>query len=378
MKNMTFRRVKDSGTGSGDIYFSSSKSDSCRSMDVPSGSSDVYNYKTLAYSGGTLPRNFKKNAGLQKWKPLTLPPEPERKTVLLEKKEDETFGFELQTYGLHHQDENSVEMCTFVCKVHEDSPAKQAGLKMGDTIASINETSVEGFRHKDIVQLIRSSGNSVRLETVYSNTIRKAELEARLQYLKQTLHEKWDEYRSLMVQEQRLVHGIVMSDVAVYESLESAGVYGSLGAPSPLTSHSLRCTGSTNSSASHLSEDDPLYHTCLYQPNNIKGDGDDTSDGSVTLEERPQRTRNRLLRPTSEFFASAKTSLSRSASTRSYLRGSSSSASSSSSVPGGEKQQQCGAFNSLQRKPKRTSIRRRLLKYIPGLNRALEEEESKL
>lgn len=60
MKNMTFRRVKDSGTGSGDIYFSSSKSDSCRSMDVPSGSSDVYNYKTLAYSGGTLPRNFKK------------------------------------------------------------------------------------------------------------------------------------------------------------------------------------------------------------------------------------------------------------------------------------------------------------------------------
>ncbi|KAF4077929.1 hypothetical protein AMELA_G00193720 [Ameiurus melas] len=378
MKNMTFRRVKDSGTGSGDIYFSSSKSDSCRSMDVPSGSSDVYDYKTLAYSGGTLPRNYKKNAGLQKWKPLTLPPEPERKTVLLEKKEEETFGFELQTYGLHHQDENSVEMCTFVCKVHEDSPAKHAGLQMGDTIASINETSVEGFRHKDIVQLIRSSGNSVRLETVYSNTIRKAELEARLQYLKQTLHEKWDEYRSLMVQEQRLVHGIVMSDVAVYESLESAGVYGSLGAPSPLTSRSLHCTGSTNSSASHLSEDDPLYQTCLYQLNNIKGDREDASDGSVTLEERPQRTCNRLLRPTSEFFASAKTSLSRSASTRSYLRGSSSSASSTSSAPGAEKQQQCGAFSSLQRKPKRTSIRRRLLKYIPGLNRALEEEESKL
>lgn len=60
MKNMTFRRVKDSGTGSGDIYFSSSKSDSYRSMDLPSGSSDVYNYKSLAYSGGTLPRNFKK------------------------------------------------------------------------------------------------------------------------------------------------------------------------------------------------------------------------------------------------------------------------------------------------------------------------------
>lgn len=167
-----------------------------------------------------------------------------------------------------------------------------------------------------------------------------------------------------------------MSDADLYESLESAGVYGSLGAPSPLTSRSLHCTGSTNSSASHLSEDDPLYQTCYYQPNNSKADSEDASDGSVSLDDKPQRNR-RFLRPTSELFTSAKTSLSRSASTRSYLRGSSSSASSSSSAPGPEKQQ-CGAFNSLQRKSKRTSIRRRLLKYIPGLNRALEEEESKL
>ncbi|KAL6483111.1 hypothetical protein MHYP_G00079830 [Metynnis hypsauchen] len=391
MKNMTFRRVKklnsnepDGGSGgscpgSGDIYFSSSKSDSCKTMDLPSGSSDIYNYKTLAYSGGTLPRNFKKNGGLQKWKPLTQPPEPEKKVVVLEKKEDETFGFEIQTYGLHHQDENSVEMCTFICKVHEDSPAKLAGLKVGDTIACVNETSVEGFRHKDIVQLVRSSGNTISLETVYSDTIRKAELEARLQYLKQTLHEKWDEYRSLMVQEQRLVHGIVMSDVAVYESLESAGIYGSLGAPSPVVMRALRCTGtgSANSSISHLSsatgDDDPLYQTCFYQAEN--GNNNDTSSnpGDASME-RPQLGRQRLLRPASELFASAKTSLTRSASTRSYLRGSSSS---SSSVPNGEKQQ-CGAFSSLQRKPKQKSFRRRLLKYIPGLNRPLEEEESKL
>lgn len=39
-----------------------------------------------------------------------------------------------QTYGLHHQDQNSVEMCTFVCKVHEDSPAQQAGLKVGECV----------------------------------------------------------------------------------------------------------------------------------------------------------------------------------------------------------------------------------------------------
>lgn len=67
--NMTFRRLKkvnSSGPESGptsqdnDIYFPSSKSDSCRTVDLPTNSSEVYSYRTLAYSGGTLPRNFKK------------------------------------------------------------------------------------------------------------------------------------------------------------------------------------------------------------------------------------------------------------------------------------------------------------------------------
>ncbi|XP_029911361.1 general receptor for phosphoinositides 1-associated scaffold protein [Myripristis murdjan] len=376
---MTFRRFKkvnssdpESGPSSqeNDIYFPSSKSDSCRTVDLPSNSSEVYNYKTLAYSGGTLPRNYKKGGGLQKWKPLTQSPEPQRKVVVLEKNDEETFGFEIQTYGLHHQDQNSVEMCTFVCKVHDDSPAQQAGLKVGDTIASVNEATVEGFRHKEIVQLIRACGNTIRLETVYSDSIRKAELEARLQYLKQTLHEKWDEYRSLMMQEQRLVHGIVMSDAAVYESLESAGVYGSLGAPSPAALRALRCTGSTSSSASYLStatEDDPLYQTCVYQ-----ADRNTDSDGTSADKKKEQQPaqRQQRLRPASELFTTAKTHLTRSASTRSYLRGSS-----PSSAAPGEKQ---GGFNSLQRKPKQKSFRRRLLKFIPGLNRPLEEEESKL
>ncbi|XP_068453992.1 general receptor for phosphoinositides 1-associated scaffold protein [Clinocottus analis] len=382
---MTFRRLKkvnSSGPETGgpaaqdnDIYFPSSKSDSCRTVDLPRNSSEVYNYKTLAYSGGTLPRNFKKGGGLQKWKPLTLKPEPQRKVVVLEKNEEESFGFEIQTYGLHHQDQNSVEMCTFVCKVHEDSPAQQAGLKVGDTIASVNEATVEGLRHKEIVQLIRACGNTLRLETVYSDSIRKAELEARLQFLKQTLHEKWDEYRSLMVQEQRLVHGIVLSDAAVYESLESAGMYGSLGTPSPATPRALRCTGSTSSSASFLSstatEDDPLYQTCLYPADR----GVDSVDGGAADQKEqqkpPQKKQQQRLRPASELFTTAKTQLTRSASTRSYMRGSSGSSSSTS----GEKQ---GGFGSLQRKPKQKSFRRRLLKFIPGLNRPLEEEESKL
>lgn len=156
-----------------------------------------------------------------------------------------------------------------------------------------------------------------------------------------------------------------MSDAALYESLESAGVYGSLGAPSPALQRALHCTGSTSSSASFLStatEDDPLYQTCIYQ-----ADGSVDSDSAEKKKE--QLPKLQRLRPTSEFFSTPKTQLTRSASTRSYVKGSSSS---SSSVPG----EKPGA--TLQRKPKQKSFRRRLLKFIPGLNRPLEEEESKL
>lgn len=162
-----------------------------------------------------------------------------------------------------------------------------------------------------------------------------------------------------------------MSDAAVYESLESAGVYGSLGAPSPAAQRALRGTGSTSSSASFLStatEDDPLYQTCLYQAD---GSEDSVNGSADKKKEQPQRQQR--LRPASELFTTAKTHLTRSASTRSYVRGSTPPSLSSSAS--GEKQ---GGFNSLQRKPKQKSFRRRLLKFIPGLNRPLEEEESKL
>lgn len=69
--DMTFRRLKmvessgpDSAAASlpdNDVYFPSSQSDSCqRTAPLKNDSSEVYNYKTLAYSGGTLPRNLRK------------------------------------------------------------------------------------------------------------------------------------------------------------------------------------------------------------------------------------------------------------------------------------------------------------------------------
>lgn len=95
---------------------------------------------------------------------------PCRKVLTLEKEENQTFGFEiqvgaaghrggagagshsdrwpdpatpltagplvlLQTYGLHHREEQRVEMVTFVCRVHESSPAQLAGLTPGEARA---------------------------------------------------------------------------------------------------------------------------------------------------------------------------------------------------------------------------------------------------
>ncbi|XP_067832804.1 general receptor for phosphoinositides 1-associated scaffold protein isoform X2 [Heptranchias perlo] len=295
---MTFRRVKklsrkedcgsaDCAAYSGDeseIY--KSGSETCKTGAETYKTSQLY--KTLAYSGGTLPRNHKQRS-LMKWKTLTDSPEHERRIITLEKQDDEAFGFEIQTYGLHHRDENALEMCTFVCRVRDNSPAQLGGLKQGDTITSINGTTVDGFRHRDIVDLIKSSGNFLRLETVYGTSIRRAELETRLQYLKQTLQEKWEEYRSLMVQEQRLVHD----------------------------------AGSSDSHSTHSNE---LFLT--------------------------------------------KKALTRSASARAGHNGVASTS--------WEKCNNQSAFGTIPRKSRRKSLRKRLLKYIPGLNRSVEEEESHL
>uniref|UniRef100_K7GJ67 Trafficking regulator and scaffold protein tamalin n=1 Tax=Pelodiscus sinensis TaxID=13735 RepID=K7GJ67_PELSI len=154
------------------------------------------------------------------WKPLSQSPEQHRPHCFLQPPLPHPSCL-FQTYGLHHQDKNSVEMFTFVCRVHEGSPAQLAGLKLGDTITAVNGLNVEGIRHREIVEIIKASGNVLRLETLYGTSIRRAELEARLQYLKQTLYEKWGEYRSLMVQEQRLVRGIVVKDPSIYDTLES-------------------------------------------------------------------------------------------------------------------------------------------------------------
>ncbi|KAM6294443.1 LOW QUALITY PROTEIN: protein TAMALIN [Aegotheles albertisi] len=297
-------------------------------------------YRALAAAGGTLPR-VRKGAGFR-WASPSQSPEEHRRVVTLEKAAEETFGFEIQTYGLHHQDRNSVEMFTFVCRVHGGSPAEAAGLKAGDTITGVNGLNVEGVRHREIVEIIKSSGNVLRLDTLYGTSIRRAELEARLQYLKQTLYEKWGEYRSLMVQEQRLVRGVVAKDPSIYDTLESLRrcLQGEGGLPG----------GSPSAS------EESLYQTCLFDGDR---DGDKDKDKDRDPAPPPPRPRPALARS-----ASLKCGGGPGAAGRLWAR---------TGDPG-----EGAAPPPPPRKGRTSSFRRRLLKFIPGLNRALEEEESQL
>ncbi|XP_077184720.1 protein TAMALIN [Paroedura picta] len=312
--------------------------------------------RALAASGGTLPR-ARRGSGF-KWRSLSQSPEQHRKVITLEKEEAQAFGFEIQTYGLHHQDTKSVEMFTFVCRVHDGSPAQIAGLKPGDTITGVNGLNVEGIRHREIVEVIKASGNMLSLETLYGTSIRRAELEARLQYLKQTLYEKWGEYRSLMVQEQRLVHGIVVKDPSIYDTLESVRscLYGAglakesmpLGMWLPSSSSTYSSVGCV-STATDESEDS-VYQTCFF-------------DSADSLDALPAALSQ---------FSRPRPALTRSASVKC--------ASSSGAARFWDKP--CDPKNSTgtprPRKSKPGSFRKRLLKFIPGLNRSLEEEESQL
>ncbi|NWX37038.1 GRASP protein, partial [Notiomystis cincta] len=279
-----------------------------------------------------------------------------------------------QTYGLHHQDRNSVEMFTFVCRVHDGSPAEAAGLKAGehilgepggprqwgaaplnpcspcapgDTITGVNGLNVEGIRHREIVEIIKSSGNVLRLDTLYGTSIRRAELEARLQYLKQTLYEKWGEFRSLMVQEQRLVRGVVAKDPGIYDTLESIR-------------WCLQGEGLPGGSSRASGSDDSLYQTCVFaSSSSLDGDKDgdrDKDEDSGGPAPPPPRPRPALARS-----ASLKCAGGPGAAGRLWAR---------AGDPGE------GA--AAPRKGRHSSFRRRLLKFIPGLNRALEEEESHL
>ncbi|XP_024099130.2 cytohesin-interacting protein [Pongo abelii] len=314
----------------------------------------------LADTVATLPRG-RKQLALTRSSSLSDFSWSQRKLVTVEKQDNETFGFEIQSYRPQNQNACSSEMFTLICKIQEDSPAHCAGLQAGDVLANINGVSTEGFTHKQVVDLIRSSGNLLTIETLNGTMIlKRTELEAKLQVLKQTLKQKWVEYRSLQLQEHRLLNG----DAANCPSLENMdlddlSLFGPLPGPGPalVDRNRLSSESSCKSWLSSMTMDsEDGYQTCV---------SEDSSKGAFS---RQTSTDDECFIP-----KEGDDFLRRSSSRRNRSISNTSSGSMSPLWEGNLS----SMFGTLPRKSRKGSVRKQLLKFIPGLHRAVEEEESR-
>ncbi|NXX11744.1 CYTIP protein, partial [Podargus strigoides] len=268
------------------------------------------------------------------------------------------------TIRFPHQNDFSVEVFTCVCKIQEESPAHLSGLQIGDILASINGVNTDGFSHKQIVDLIKSSGNYLRLETANGAMfLRKMELETKLQFLKQRLQQRRVELRALLVQEQRLLHGEV-TDNAVLDALEpdECSSLDGCDAPGPLFPMKPRFS-SESSSRSRLSSMTVGSEDSFYQ----SGAFEDSASESLS---RQSSVDDDCFFPRDGDGAAGRSSLRRNRSI--------SLASSGSMSPLWETSSCSSSFGTLPRKSRRPSVRKHLLKFIPGLHRAVEEEESRV
>ncbi|NXF90552.1 CYTIP protein, partial [Eubucco bourcierii] len=288
---------------------------------------------------------------------------PCRHLVAILKEDKELFGFEIQTIRLPHQNDYSLEVFTCVCKIQEESPAHLSGLQSGDILSSINGVSTDGFSHKQIVDLIKSSGNYLRLETVNGAMfLRKMELETKLHLLKQSLQQKVVELRSLLVQEQRLLHGEVNANavLGLELGLEEPSTLGSCSAAGALFPRVPRFSSGSSSrlSSMTLGSEDSFCQSAAFE-----------DSAAETLSYQSSVDDDCFL-PRDGDGAARSSSLRR-------IR-SISLASSGSMSPLWEGSSCSSSFGTLPRKSRRSSVRKQLLKFIPGLHRAVEEEESRV
>ncbi|XP_041720438.2 cytohesin-interacting protein [Coregonus clupeaformis] len=310
-------------------------------------------------SPGTLPRGWKQSNRTRS-NSLVDYSDPQRTTVIMQKQDNETFGFEIQTYGVQLKNSTAVEMCTFVYKVQDDSSAESAGLTAGDVIVTINGVSIEGTSHQHIVDLIRESTNLLQMETVCGTVVKRIELEKKMSLLKHTLGEKWGELQALTLQEKRLTRGN-LNDSSLHPSMDSLM---SLLSPSGHSDHYGHRFSSDSSCRSGMMDDSDLASVfgdlSSPSPCNVASPDDSCFFSTDFPQEMPR--------------APASLSLNRTRSGSGSLAGSSGSLSSPS--PSWDPSRASSLFGTLPRKARRASFRKHILKFIPGFNHSVEEEDT--
>ncbi|KAL4636225.1 cytohesin-interacting protein [Arapaima gigas] len=255
--------------------------------------------------------------------------------VVLEKQDNETYGFEIQTYGIQHKSSTALEMCTFVSKVQQESAAQKAGLNTGDVIVTVNGICTEGAEHQRIVDLIQESINVLIVETVSGTIVKRIELEKKLRSLKQSLKEKWVELHALTLEELRLSGAGLNGDA----SCPSLGSPMSLSSPVGRDSCRLNSAGSCRSVMTEDGEDS-ISPSCVF-------------DYPVPLDPHAGAAANPA-------WETRPHDIPRTASIGSL---------SPSELWG------VSVFATLPRRAKQASVRKQILKFITGLNNSVEEED---
>ncbi|KAF4111986.1 cytohesin-interacting protein [Onychostoma macrolepis] len=131
-----------------------------------------------------------------------------RKSVILRRKENETFGFDIQTSSVERSISAEQDLGSCVCCVKENSLAESSGLMTGDVIVTVNSVYIAGFTHQQIKDLVQKS-STLMMEIVRGATEKQRQLLSKLYLLQQQFTEKCEELQTLIAEEVRLTGGAV-------------------------------------------------------------------------------------------------------------------------------------------------------------------------
>ncbi|KAK2888956.1 hypothetical protein QQF64_029034 [Cirrhinus molitorella] len=131
-----------------------------------------------------------------------------RKSVVLRRKENETFGFDIQTSSVERSISAEQDLGWCVCGVKENSLAESSGLMTGDVIITVNSVCVAGFTNQQIKDLVQKS-SMLMLEIMRGATEKQRQLLSKLYLLQQQFTEKCEELQTLITEEVRLTRGPV-------------------------------------------------------------------------------------------------------------------------------------------------------------------------